>query len=267
MQNFEEVDILDRIREAKASANNATEREKLAAAEKLVTLSRSYAEVNRFKVGDLVTWKPGMRNRRLPAYDQVVIVSAVIEGNRFGPEKSSGSPYFREPESMKVAFIDESDGEFVEFCMDKQRFRHVSDEDCIPRQAQLLRERLQTFLDPGEPLRPGDRVYWKPNMKHKKRPDREPAIVVEVLEQPILDEDRAGSQYWHEPLDVKIAMRDSDGEFVAYYFDKRRFHKIADDDETYGMTAEDSDDDDHYGRYRAGSSSSDSDRMVSSDVD
>jgi len=238
-----DIDILDRIREAKSSASSAAEREKLATAERLVTLERSYEEVNRFKVGDLVTWKPGMRNRRIPKYDEIAIVSAVIEGGRVGPEKSSGSPYFREPETIKVALVDDSDGEFVEFCMDKQRFRHVAEEDIAPRVVQLLRERLQTFLSPPpEPLRVGDRVYWKPNMKHKKRPDHEPAIVVEVLDQPILDEDKAGSQYWHEPLDVKIAMRDDDGEFVAYYFDKRRFRKVDDDDDRY-YDEEDDDDD------------------------
>jgi len=258
---FEEVDMLDRIRQAKSAAGSSAEREKLAAAERLVTLSRSYAEVNRFRVGDLVTWKPGMRNRRMPAYDDVVIVSGLIEGGRYGPEKSSGSPYFREPETLKVAFIDESDGEFVEFCMDRQRFRHVAEEDCVPRKVKMLRERLQIFLaPPAAPLKVGDRVYWKPNMKHKKRPDREPAIVTEVLEQPILDEDKPGSQYWHEPLDVKIAMRDGDGEFVAYYFDKRRFQKVDDDDESYNQSYNNN------GNDSGEDNDSDDDRM-SSDVD
>jgi len=253
MYNSDEVDLLDRIREAKADATGA-DREKLESAERLLVLSRSYAEVHRFKVGDLVTWKPGMRNRRMPAYDDVVIVSAVLEGGRYGPEKSSGSPYFREPETIKVAFVDESDGEFVEFCMDRQRFRPIAEEDCVPRKVKMLRERLQTFLSPSPPLHVGDRVYWKPDMKHKKRPDHEPAIVMEVLDQPFLDEDKPGSQYWHEPLDVKIAMRDDDGEFVAYYFDKRRFHKVDDDDESYNADTnenggEDSDSDDDRGDY------------------
>ena len=196
--------------------------------------------MNRFKVGDLVTWKPGMRNRKCPRYDQVVIVSAVFDFVAYNPEKSSGSPYFREPQTMKIAFVDE-DSEFVEFCVDGQRFEHMAEEDCVPKQVKMLRERLQTLLtSPAEPLRVGDRVYWKPHMKHKKRPDHEAAIVMEVLEQPILDEDKPGSQYWHESLDVKIAMLDTDKEFVSYYFDSRRFRKIDDDDERFG----DSDDSD-----------------------
>jgi len=238
----EEPDILDAIRKAKDSAESPAEREKFIKAERLVKLQRSYAEVNRFRVGDLVMWKDGMRNRRSPGYGQVVIVSAVYDSISYGPEKSSGSPYFREPETMKIAFIDEDDGEFMEFCVDKQRFRIVSEDECVPRKVQLLRSRLETLLSQGPPLKVGDRVYWKPNMKHKKRPNKEPAIVMEVLSQPLLDEDRAGSQYWHEPMDVKIGMADNDGEFVAFFFDSRRFQKIDDDDETYGK--DDGDDDD-----------------------
>jgi len=237
--NIEEVDVLETIRRAKDSATNSADRDRLIRAERLVKLQRSYAENARFRVGDLVMWKDGMRNRRLPAYGQVVIVSAVFDSVRYGPEKSSGSPYFREPETIKIAFVDDDDGEFVEYCMDKQRFRQVSEDECVPRKVQVLRSRLETLLTRGEPLHVGDRVYWKPNMKHKKRPNKEPAIVMELLEQPILDEDRAGSQYWHEPLDVKIGMKDDDGEFVGFYFDSRRFRKVDDDDETYGGGSDD----------------------------
>jgi len=265
----EEVDVLDRIRQAKSSSTNSEERKKLDQAEKLITHFRAYEEMTRFKVGDIVAWKPGLRNRRLPGYDDIAIVSGTIEAGRFGPEKSSGSPYFREPESVKVALIDEDDGEFVEFCMDKQRFRHVNEEDCVPRKVQQLRERLEIFLKPSD-FKVGDRVYWKPMMKHKKRPNREPAIVLEILDQPFLDEDRPGSQYWHEPLDVKIAMRDNDGEFVSYYFDRRRFQKIDDDDETYGSTAKsdvDDDDNDDDGIPTNGEDDDDDDSMFASDID
>ena len=207
-----------------------------------MTLGRAYDQMETFRVGDVVKWKDGMRNRRMPRYDQPVIVSAVFDSVQYGPEKSSGSPYFREPEHMRVAFVDEEDNEFVEFCVDAQRFMHMPEADCAPRKLEELRQRLRTLLTRESPLKVGDRVYWKPGMKHKKRPNREPAIVVEVLEQPLLDEDKPGSQYWHERLDVKIGMVDGDGEFVAYYFDSRRFHTIADDDETYGEKRRDSDD-------------------------
>ena len=213
-----------------------------------MTLSRSYDAVEKFKVGDIVKWKPGMRNRRMPEYNQPVVVSAVFDSVQYGPETNTGSPYFREPETIKVAFVDEDDNEFVEFGMDGRRFMHMPEQDCAPRKVQELRERLRTLLTRESPLKVGDRVYWKPGMKHKRRPDHEPAVVVELLEQPLLDEDKPGSQYWHEPLDVKIGMYDQDGEFVCYYFDSRRFHAIADDDETYGDKRDDDSDSDHSGR-------------------
>jgi len=229
-----EPDILDVIRKAKQASNSGAERERLNAAERLVTFQRSYAEPSRFCVGDLVMWKNGMRNRRLPKYGQVVIVSAVFDCVMYNAEKSSGSPYFREPETIKIAFVDEDDGEFVEFCMDSQRFRKVPEDECVPRTISLLRQRLEVLLTPTPPLHVGDRVYWKPFMKHKKRPNKEPAVVLEVLPQPILDLERPGSQYWRESLDLKIAMRDDDGQLVSYFFYSRRFHKIADDDNSYG---------------------------------
>jgi len=272
MQSGEEGDILDAIRSAKKSTSDPDVRKKLEQAESLISSFRKYDETTRFRVGDIVSWKPGMRNRRLPRYEDIAIVSEVTAAGRFGPEQSSGSPYFREPESIKIALIDEDDGEFVEFYMDRQRFRHVNEEDCVPRKVQELRERLGILLRPSEPFKVGDRVYWKPKMKHKKRPNREPAIIVEVLDQPILDEDKAGSQYWHEPLDIKIGMCDADGEFVSYYFDRRRFQKIADDDDTYGSTEKpddgykDDDDDDDISCIDEGDDDADS-LLGSSDVD
>jgi len=247
MFSGEEPDVLDAIRTAIQSSNSSAEREKLKAAEKLVTLQRTYAEAQRFRVGDLVMWKSGMRNRRLPTYGQLVIVSAVVDCVRYGAEKSSGSPYFREPETIKIAFVDEDDGEFVEFFMDGARFRVVPEDECVPRTVKVLRQRLETLLQPKPPLCVGDRVYWKPGMKHKRRPNKEPAIVLEVLPQPILDTERPGSQYWRESLDLKIAMRDDDGELVSYFFDSRRFHKIDDDDDTYGALENTSDEEDDRG--------------------
>jgi len=257
-------DILEAIQKAKQTAQTAADREKLSSAERLVNLQRSYEQQTRFNVGDLVMWKDGMRNRRLPAYGQVVIVSAVFDGVQYSAEKSSGSPYFREPETIKIASIDEDDGEFVEFCMDQQRFRLASEDECIPRVVQQLRQRLQILLKPTEKFQVGDRVYWKPLMKHKRRPNKEPAIVMEVLEQPILDTEKPGSQYWRENLDLKVALRDSDGELISFFFDSRRFQKIDDDDDTYGSLEngsdeEENDDDDEEDEDDASYSASDVD--------
>ena len=65
-----------------------TERERLTEAfEKL-------NEKNTFKPGDIVDWKPGMRNK--VAYGPFVVVE-VLDAPVFDSEDGSGSQYFREP--------------------------------------------------------------------------------------------------------------------------------------------------------------------------
>lgn len=227
-------DVLERIHSALRTSTNKEERKKLEEAERLITLSRSYEQMEEFHVGDLVKWKPGMRNTRQPQYTQVAIVSAVFECPQYFTDKSAGSSLFREPTTMKIAFVDNNDDEFVEYSVDGHRFTKADEDDFIPRKVAELRTRLQALLTLERPFHVGDRVYWKTGLKHKKRPQREPAIVMEILRQPIMDECESGSQYYHEPLDIRVGMRDSDGEFISYLFDSRRFHVIDEDDESYG---------------------------------
>lgn len=71
-----------------------------------------------FKVGDVVTWKDGLRNKRL---DGELIVTEVLETPIHDPVEQAGSPYFREPLSIKVAYLD-SDGDLIEAHVDSRRF-------------------------------------------------------------------------------------------------------------------------------------------------
>lgn len=50
-----------------------------------------------FKVGDIVTWKPGLSNRRYPKNGAPAVVMEVLETSVLDRERDSGSPYFREP--------------------------------------------------------------------------------------------------------------------------------------------------------------------------
>lgn len=86
----------------------------------LVALAASLTERQPpFKVGDLVTWKDGLRNKRL---DGELVVTEVLEIPVFDPVDNAGSPYFREPLNMKVAYL-EGDGDLVEGHVDSRRFR------------------------------------------------------------------------------------------------------------------------------------------------
>lgn len=56
--------------------------------------------------------------------------------------------------------------------------------------------------------------------------NRQPAIVIERLQYPIFDESQnAGSQYFHESLDLWVVFLDDNNQFVTYFYDSRRFEK------------------------------------------
>lgn len=75
-----------------------------------------------FKVGDAITWKDGMRNKKSPADGRVAVVTEVFEKPIFDPTQEAGSPYFREPLSIKAAILD-SDDDLREVHLDSRRFR------------------------------------------------------------------------------------------------------------------------------------------------
>lgn len=87
-----------------------------------------------------------------------------------------------------------------------------------------LKETFKLFAIKNE-FRPGMLVKWKEGLANKGRPAvGEPAIVVEVLTSPVYeDTQECGSPYFREPLDVVIGMVTSQGEFITYYYDSRRF--------------------------------------------
>lgn len=75
-----------------------------------------------FKVGQIVRWKAGMKNRRRPDYNQPVIVVDVLDKPVFDTkEEGAGTPYFREPLDILLGIIDE-DNEFIVFHYDSRRF-------------------------------------------------------------------------------------------------------------------------------------------------
>lgn len=73
----------------------------------------------------------------------------------------------------------------------------------------------------------GDAVAWKSEeFKNKRRPDlTQRAVVSYVYPEPIFstDPERSGSPYEFEPLDIRLAFIDSDGDYVEYAYDSRRF--------------------------------------------
>ncbi|MGO3395593.1 MAG: hypothetical protein ACTINL_03745 [Serratia proteamaculans] len=78
-----------------------------------------------FQVGDVIVRKPGMGSLvRVPAEGQQVVITDVAEEPVFDGEESCGSPHFKIPLDIRVAFFDR-DGDLLEFWMDSRRFQHV----------------------------------------------------------------------------------------------------------------------------------------------
>ncbi len=97
----------------------------------------------------------------------------------------------------------------------------------VSKTAELLREKYDLFVS-DESFTPGQLVTWKAGLKNKKRPeDGEPAIVVEVLKDPVFDQEQGpGSAYYRERLDIVLGLLDEDGEFLLFHFDSRRFRAL-----------------------------------------
>ena len=65
-------------------------------------------------------------------------------------------------------------------------------------------------------------------MKNRRKPYvGQPAVVMESLKTPREDtspsDSSAATPYFHEPLDLILGLLDSDGDFLVFHFDSRRF--------------------------------------------
>ncbi|MDO5290066.1 MAG: hypothetical protein Q4F13_10610 [Pseudomonadota bacterium] len=84
-------------------------------------------QAHAFAPGDLVTWKPGLKNRQLPQYGEPAIVLQVLSEPVQDTEQESGSTYFREPLSLVLGvLLNEGDrrGDFLAWHFDGRRFAH-----------------------------------------------------------------------------------------------------------------------------------------------
>jgi hypothetical protein len=74
-----------------------------------------------FKVGDLVRWKPGLRNRKYPAADEPGIVLKILDAPVIDANEKPYSSFYREPLDIILGLIDE-EGDLIAFHFDKRRF-------------------------------------------------------------------------------------------------------------------------------------------------
>ena len=86
----------------------------------LIQAAQALSEKQAFEPGQLVTWKPMLRNKKQPAYGNYAVVTRVLQEPVTDGEGGSGSPYFREPLDVVCGIFD-ADGDFTELYLDSRR--------------------------------------------------------------------------------------------------------------------------------------------------
>eukprot|EP01105_Mastigella_eilhardi_P016543 TRINITY_DN3785_c0_g1_i1.p1 TRINITY_DN3785_c0_g1~~TRINITY_DN3785_c0_g1_i1.p1 ORF type:complete len:199 (-),score=47.14 TRINITY_DN3785_c0_g1_i1:335-910(-) len=122
-----------------------------------------YSRVHAFRQGDMVVWKPGLKNRQRPAEGECGIVLEQLAQPLLTSTKKETevtSPLFREPLDLAVGMLD-SDGDLIVFYFDSHRFMPASNATILSPEGLHLRELLDKLLDPlAKELKPGHLVKW-----------------------------------------------------------------------------------------------------------
>ena len=87
----------------------------------VLSLHARYSERASLAPGELVRWKPGLRNKRLPQYGDPAIVIDVLAEPVVDNQYAADTPYFRERLDVVLGVVDE-DEDFVAFHFDSARF-------------------------------------------------------------------------------------------------------------------------------------------------
>lgn len=77
-----------------------------------------------FRPGQLVCWKPELKNRKYPAYGECGVVVKILPEPLMDAGNDAGSSYFREPLDIVLGFLD-GDGDFITYHFDSRRFAPV----------------------------------------------------------------------------------------------------------------------------------------------
>ncbi len=72
--------------------------------------------------GVLAIWKPGLKNKRFPAYGHPAIVVELLDPPLLDHEEEAGMTYYREPLDMQMGIL-HRDGDFLVYHFDSRRFQ------------------------------------------------------------------------------------------------------------------------------------------------
>lgn len=86
----------------------------------LKELRDSYEKKYDFKVGDIIRWKNKLKSRKLPEYDEPIIILEILDEPIFNINEQIGSTYFNEKIDIKIGIV--KDNSFLTFYLESRRF-------------------------------------------------------------------------------------------------------------------------------------------------
>lgn len=102
-------------------SKNKVEATKVVTTDQLQSLYRSYVARNVFLPGDLVTWKPGLKNRVHPAEGEPAVVVRVLDTPIIDGLADAGNPDFKAEYDLICGLS--IDGVFLTYHYDSARFK------------------------------------------------------------------------------------------------------------------------------------------------
>ena len=108
------------VRKMREELNKRPDRVKPGAAY-LREVGRRYLVKHDHKPGDLVSWKPGLKDSCLTDYGEPMVVLEVDSAHRSGPHSSLGTNNYNEPMTVRIGICVEDTSELKGFWIDGNR--------------------------------------------------------------------------------------------------------------------------------------------------
>ncbi len=194
-----------------------------AAAGRLLARHAALQEPVRLTPGELVTWKPGLRDRLIPLEGDAAVVMEICAGSCWDARSPVGSACWRQPLALALGSMGE-DGHFVVGHYDARRFEPLG-QRASEHRSFLLRS-LSAYRQRHR-FEPGELVRWKPGFMNRVVPSEQSmAVVLDTLETPVFsDHIEATSTYFREPLNLVLGVLDEDS-FDILHVDGARFRPV-----------------------------------------
>lgn len=81
---------------------------------------KRYQKKEELGVGDLIVWKPGMKDSKIPDYGEPIVILETLEPTR--RDGKIGTIYELQPKDIRCLVFKDTDGDLMDFVYDSRRF-------------------------------------------------------------------------------------------------------------------------------------------------